>query len=283
MNNTTHTIVHEAEVQRQHMRLQLPIKVEIKGHMFEVADWSHQGIALYVKPLLAHNINLKKDDLIDITLVYAFSGFSLNMPMQCEVRHISSDGTKAGCRFHGLSERNISLLHYLVSAYIAGDMVHIGDVLDVVSRKNFTTARKLPTENISKAEMVKRKMRKGINMLLLLILAISVLGYSGLNLYERLCIVQAKVATVVPNLSFTESNTSYIEATVSYNDAIQLKKGMKATLGFPAYDTYLDGTIEQIIMEGVQEDTARILIVPSKTIPDAWMRIPVEVKIDTWQ
>jgi hypothetical protein len=110
-----------------------------------------------------------------------------------------------------------------------------------------------------------------------------VIGYAGLNLYERLYIVQAKVATVLPNLSFTESNSAYIEATISYDDAIKLSKNMKVTLGFPAYNTYMQGKIEQIMMESVQQDTVRILIVPEKTIPEGWMRLPVEVKIDTWQ
>jgi hypothetical protein len=282
MAESSNNIVHEAEVQRQHMRLQIPIKVEIKGHIFELADWSHQGIALYIKPLQAHNINVKKDDVIDIILIYAFGGFSLHMPMQCEVRHITSDGSKAGCRFHGLNERNTSLLHYLVSSYIAGDIVHIGDVLDVVSRKNFTTARKLPAENLSKNDSLKRNIRSTINTVLLISLALLMLVYGGLNLYERLYIVQAKVATVMPNLSFTESNSSYVEATLSYKDAVRLSKNMQVALGFPAYNTYLDGKIDQIIMESVQQDTARILIIPSKKIPESWMRLPVEVKIDTW-
>ncbi len=270
-------IVHEAEVQRQHMRVQLPIKIELNSNIYEVADWSHQGIAIYVKPLISHNIELKQGTILNLKLHYDFNGFSLVMPIKCEVRHLSSDGSKAGCRFNDLDERSASLLQYLVSAYVAGDMVHVGDVLDVVSRKNFTTARKLPASTVTK-----KTARKMVNFVAFALIGIALAAYCFMGIYERIYVVKASFAAIVPNLDSADGG-AMVEATFSYDNAVKLAKDMEVVISIPAHDIMQTGKVTEIMMNdtGAEDSKAKVYIVPQNPIPTEWIRLPVTVKIDT--
>ncbi len=265
-------IVHEAEVQRQHMRLQMPIKIELGGNVYEVADWSHQGLALYAKPLQAHNVKLEQGAMLSLKLLYDFNGFSLVMPMKCEVRHLSADGSKAGCRFHDLNERNASLLQYLISAYVAGDMVHVGDVLDVAARKNFTNARKMP------ALAAKKSARKFFNVVCLLLLGFALAGYCFMGIYERVYVVQASSAAIVPNL---DTGGAIIEAVIPYEGAMKIAKNMQAKISIPAHDFAGVGKVTEIIMNNASVGEVLIYVAPAKPLPNDWVRLPVSLKIDT--
>jgi PilZ domain len=283
MNTATPHIAHEAEVQRQHVRLQLPISIKIRDVVAEVVDWSNSGLAFHAAPLRAKNISLSNGDLLDASLLFEFGSFSLAVPVTCEVRHINADATRIGCRFHNMNERNMSIMHYLVSAYISGDLVQVGDLLDVVSRKNFTTPRKLPSqENLSPGARAKLKLKKAIYTAAIAIASVLMLGYAASSIFERMYVVKAEVATVSLGSKVSGKDGAVVEAVMRHKDAVRLARGMKAVLGFPGYDRYYGGKIYEVVLEDVDKRGARVFILPDESIPAELVRTPVEVKVNVF-
>ena len=64
------------------------------------------------------------------TLLFPFDGFELSLPVDLEVRYINAEGGRIGCRFANLTKRHISSLQFLVGAYVSGEVVNAGDVID---------------------------------------------------------------------------------------------------------------------------------------------------------
>ncbi len=224
-------IVHEAETQRQHVRLQLPIEVEIGDTVYNADDWSHSGIALHWPDdsLGSGNSTVSIGQHLQGTLRFPFPEFGLTVPIDLEVRNINADNRRVGCRFTNLGERQTSLLQYLVSAYISGEVVSAGDFIDVVGRNNQTTARSLPKrdEGESAFEQTKRKLRRVIGLGATLMVFLLLLGYVITGIYERSYVTRASSASVM-----TESIT--VEAPVAGKLFYQpLKPGTKVKTGDP--------------------------------------------------
>lgn len=278
----TKPIAHEAEVQRQHVRLQLPIKIIIREKSLDVIDWSNSGVAFNATPLKASNIAVKTGDTFEAKLNFDFQTFELTVPLKCEVRHVNADGTRVGCRFSDMNERNISIMQYLVSAYISGDLVQVGDMLDVVSRKNFTTPRKVPAANLSGAQAKKQKARNLGYSLLVAAVSLFLLAYAGSSIYERVYVVEAESATVSLANIGDQSGTTVVEAIIAHDDAVRLARGMDAALGFPGYNQYFSGKIYEVFIDDVENHQSRVYIVPNEQLPDELVRSPVDVKIDVF-
>ena len=193
----TKPIVHEAEVQRQHVRLQLPISITIRGIASDVLDWSNSGVAFATAPYHIQQIVFNAGETLDATLVFSFGGFTLHVPVLCEVRHLNSDGSRVGCRFQGMSERNLSIMHYLVSAYIGGELVQVGDLLDVAARNNFTTPRTPPPESsLSPLQREKMRIKRLMYKAAVVIASVLLLFYCAFSIFERMYVVHATVAAL---------------------------------------------------------------------------------------
>jgi hypothetical protein len=279
----TKSIAHEAEVQRQHVRLQLPISILIRGIASEVLDWSNSGVAFATAPYRVQQITFTASDVVDANLVFAFGGFTLNVPILCEVRHINSDGSRVGCRFHGMNERNLSIMQYLVSAYIGGDLVQVGDLLDVVSRKNFTTPRTPPSESTLSPEQRRALHRKRkLYTATLALMSVLLVLYCVFSIFERLYVVHAKAATVTLTNRTSGKGGVIVEALMDPKDAVRLAKGMRAVLGFPGYGKYYHGKVYEVLLEDMQKQSARVFVVPEETLPAELLHVPVDVKINVF-
>jgi mannuronan synthase len=124
-------IVHEAEVHRQHVRLKIPILVEIDGIRYQVDDWSVGGLA--VESVLTSR---KPDDRFWVRLIFPFEEFELTMRREARMVYVDQGHGRFGCAFLGLSERHAEVLRYLVDAYLAGELVSAGDLLQARARGN---------------------------------------------------------------------------------------------------------------------------------------------------
>lgn len=117
--------------QRSHIRMDLPISVIVQETRLKVIDWSHSGIAFNSASLASQHILLRKEDVIDAELLFEFEGFSLRVPLQCEVRYVNGGATRVGCKFHQMDKKNVQIMQYLVKAYLAGNLEDVGDLLEV--------------------------------------------------------------------------------------------------------------------------------------------------------
>ena len=124
-------IVHETEVHRQHVRLKIPIQVEIDGIRHQVDDWSVGGLA--VESVLTSR---KPDERFWVRLIFPFEEFELTMRREARMVYVDQGHGRFGCDFLAVSERHAEVLRYLVDAYLAGELVSAGDLLQARARGN---------------------------------------------------------------------------------------------------------------------------------------------------
>ncbi|MEZ5903859.1 MAG: PilZ domain-containing protein [Geminicoccaceae bacterium] len=107
-------VVHEAEVHRQHVRLKIPINVEIDGSSFTVDDWSMGGFGIF-----SEMTSRQPGERFPVRLIFPFEDFEVSLRLDCQMVYILEEGTRFGCRFLGLSKGQLALFRYLVDAYLS--------------------------------------------------------------------------------------------------------------------------------------------------------------------
>jgi mannuronan synthase len=128
-------IIHDAEVHRQHVRLKIPIQVEIDGIRHQVDDWSVGGFA--VESVLTSR---KPDECFWVRLIFPFEEFELTMRREARMVYVDQGHGRFGCDFLAVSERHAEVLHYLVDASLAGELVSPADLLQARARGNAAPA-----------------------------------------------------------------------------------------------------------------------------------------------
>src|SRR5918994_3212959 len=190
-------ITHEAEVQRQHPRYRLPVKCIHNGAQLAVVDISVGGLGLRTGSLDA-----KLGQVLDLTLAFPFSGYELTLPINAEVRYVASEHNRIGLRFVDVSPRQHSLLRFILDAYLAGEVVEAGDVLDVVSRRNEGKTREVPPRPQPQGIVANLAHRGrsaagyiGIGAATLLLV-----GFIGTSLFDRFYLIPAQSAQITADL-----------------------------------------------------------------------------------
>jgi alginate biosynthesis protein Alg44 len=128
-------IVHDTEIHRHHVRLKIPIQVEIDGIRHQVDDWSVGGFA--VESVLTSR---KPDERFWVRLIFPFEEFELTMRREARMIYVDQGHGRFGCDFLAVSERHAEVLRYLVDAYLAGELVSAGDLLQARARGNTAPA-----------------------------------------------------------------------------------------------------------------------------------------------
>src|SRR5688572_30040357 len=130
MNNALkQKIVHESEAQRQHVRLPFPAKAEINGTIYATKNMSPGGVSI-------ENItgDFRAGKEIPLTLKIPFDNFSLDIHVQAEILHYDAQQRTLGCRFVNLDANHVSLFNHILRAFLAGDAVASGDIINIVTR-----------------------------------------------------------------------------------------------------------------------------------------------------
>lgn len=136
-------IVHEAEVHRQHVRLKIPIQVEIDGVRYQVDDWSMGGFG--VESVMTSR---QPGEKFPARLFFPFEEFDMSMRFDARMIYADQEHGRFGCAFLSISKDQSALFRYLIDAYLSGEVVSAGDILQVRSRDNFTTARFQPLDEL---------------------------------------------------------------------------------------------------------------------------------------
>ncbi|GBD40787.1 Mannuronan synthase [bacterium HR39] len=179
-------IAHEAEIHRQHVRLRIPIQVEIDGRRYVTDDWSPGGFGV--------NADLpgrEAGDRFTARLFFPFEDFELVVPVDCRVVYVTEDRARFGCRFLGLSRGQIELFRFIVDAYLSGEIVSAGDLLAVVARGGAEVAVRPLVEEESGGTL-----RRILGHAALVVAGIAVFGLLALGAYERFFVVETDDALV---------------------------------------------------------------------------------------
>lgn len=195
---TSPQLVHEAEAQRQHIRIQLPAEVNIDGTHYTVADWSNGGMALRAQEGRSLPHEIQAGTVFNVVVYFRFEGFNLDVPLRIQITNVSEDRQRFGCSFYELDRNQRSLIQYFVTSYISGELVQVQDVIDVVARNNMTKARNIPsaTEGLTSQQLLKRKLDTGIRSAGVALITLLLVGYIALSVYEELYVVKASSAKV---------------------------------------------------------------------------------------
>jgi len=136
-------VVHEAEVHRQHVRLKIPIQVEIDGVRYQVDDWSMGGFG--VESVMTSR---QSGERFSARLFFPFEDFDMSMRFDARMVYADQEHGRFGCAFVSISQDQSALFRYLVDAYLSGEVVSAGDILQVRSRGNTAMGRQQRVEDL---------------------------------------------------------------------------------------------------------------------------------------
>lgn len=185
-------IVHEAEIHRQHVRLRIPIAIEIDGTRYTVDDWSVGGFGV-VGPMASR----RPGERFPARLIFPFEDFELSLQLDCQLIYVLPDESRFGGRFLSLSQGQADLFRYLVDAYLSGELVSGGDVLAVASRDSSGEARvRQLFAELGREETRGRRVRRVLGTTLLLLAGIGLAVLVGAGAYERYHVVTTDRAVI---------------------------------------------------------------------------------------
>lgn len=190
-------ITHEAEVQRQHPRYRIPVRCIHQGVQVAVVDVSVGGIALR-----SGSLDVTPGRVLELTLVFPFSGYELSLPINAEVRYVAEDQSRIGLRFVDVSPRQHSLLRFILDAYLAGEVVDAGDILDVSARRNEGKTREVPPKPQPEGALARfaQHGRNAAGYVGIGAATMLLLGFIGMGIFERMYIIPAQSAVITADL-----------------------------------------------------------------------------------
>jgi alginate biosynthesis protein Alg44 len=193
---TSPQLVHEAEAQRQHIRINLPASAYIEGKNYQLSDWSVGGISLVLEKGENTPSYLQEGQTTQAHLQFQFDGFGITVPVKLSINSVR--GNRVGCQFIEMDRNKRTVMQYLVTSYTSGELVNTGDLLDVVGRNNMTKPRNVPDPyaGLDATEIAKRKLLKSINIAAVAVLSALLVAYIVASVYQRLYVVGATSAQV---------------------------------------------------------------------------------------
>ncbi len=191
------TVLHEAEVQRQHTRYRIPMQCEVRGSSRDVVDWSVSGLAID-----APSGEFKHGTLEPLTVTFPIADYSIAMKMDAEVRYIDAQKGRVGLKFVNATRRQLDVLRYFIDAYLSGEIVDARDVIEVSARRNEAQARATPAVEAPKTIGGKMSRLAGQvgRMSVAVGAGVTLVALVGTSLYERLMVVPATSAIVTTDL-----------------------------------------------------------------------------------
>ena len=210
-------VVHEAEAQRQYARLKLPARICYRtpqGQELEapVLDLSVGGFGFEPgNALLAEGQHYRGK------LMFEIEGIGFVMEVQFQVRSLNGS-KRAGCEFHNLKPREISALRYLISSFLSGDLINVGDLINTLQRENFTKSRKGKDDN--QVSFFQRTKALGLTLGIFLI-GVSACTYILYQLYDVYFITHADSAQVaVPGQQVSMPREGSVQSLVKVGDVV---------------------------------------------------------------
>lgn len=119
-------IVHDSEIHRQHVRLKIPVQVELDGVRYQVDDWSLGGFG--VESVMTAR---QPGEHFWARMIFPFEEFEMSMRLEARMVYADHEHGRFGCALAGFSKEQMAVFRYLVDAYLSGELVSAGDVLQV--------------------------------------------------------------------------------------------------------------------------------------------------------
>ena len=167
-------VVHEAEIHRQHVRLKIPIRVEIDDVWYVADDWSLGGVG--VEEELPRR---QEGEVFPIVLLLPFEDFDLTLKLEAELIYRLADRPRFGCRFTGMTKGQINLFRQIVDRYLTGEIAAPGDVLVALGRESFQSPR------LESVDEGRGRAGRAIGWAAALLAGLALIGALGWGAYQR--------------------------------------------------------------------------------------------------
>lgn len=210
-------LVHESETQRQHVRVQVPGVVEIDGAKtqarFRLVDLSAGGIGFD-----ARNIAFRVGQTCSGRVSLPLHPVEMTIPVRFQIRHFDSASGRVGASFEELNAAQVAAIRRLVSAYLGGEVVGVGDVLHTLTRDNFTSPRagaRAPRRGLLAS------VRATAATMVMLVIGGAALVYTGHRVSEKLLSVTSTAARVgAPQYAVTMPRDGVFRSLVPDNGVV---------------------------------------------------------------
>lgn len=219
--NFNANVVHESETQRQHVRVRLPGTIEFDGGRgparLPLDDVSMGGIGFNAK-----NQRLQVGQRCEGTLNIRLSPITVSLPVRFEVRHHDPGSGRSGASFMELAPPEIATLRRIVTAHLAGEVISAGELMNTLSRNNFTVRREPKPKNTRRS--VRSRTRAMVLTALMLTLGVAAFGYVAQRVHTQLFGATAVAARVSgPRYSVTMPREGIFRSLVPEDGVV--KKG----------------------------------------------------------
>lgn len=188
-------VAQETEIHRQHVRLRIPIAVEIDGQRFAVDDWSIGGFG--VQGDLGSR---QPGERFPVRVAFPFEDFEVTLRLDGQMVYHQDDRTRFGCRFVAISRGQLDLFRYIVDSYLSGEIVSGGDILSLASRDPSTDAgRRMQPVGfvpVKRPRSMVTRIGHGLGALALVLAGAALAYFAWQGARERWFMVRAEAAIV---------------------------------------------------------------------------------------
>ncbi len=210
-------VVHEAEAQRQYARLKLPAKIRYRTPQGQELEAQLLDLSVGGFGFQPGNTLLSEGQRFHGKLMFEVEGIGFAMDVQFQVRSLV-DGKRAGCEFHELRPREIAALRYLISSFLSGELVNVGDLISTLQRDNFTKPRKGKGDD--KMSLAARVKALGLSLSIFLV-GVAASSYVLYQLYDVYFITHADSAQVsVPGQQVSMPREGTVQSLVKVGDTV---------------------------------------------------------------
>ncbi|MCU0831688.1 MAG: PilZ domain-containing protein [Rhizobiaceae bacterium] len=199
--------------QRRFARYQIPLRVVIDRTVYAVADWSVGGFAVIGREPGQDSPDVPKP----VRLAFEFGDYTLFLTVNARLRRFDPETKRSGFEIIKTDEeRQTNVLRYLVDAYLTGEIVNIGDVIEVTARKTDGPARAIPPEETGGTfvEKARRNLPRIAGTAFVAAVTLALLAYVGTGIYRGLYIRDALLAAVeVDRIAVTATASGVVSFT----------------------------------------------------------------------
>jgi alginate biosynthesis protein Alg44 len=183
-------VVHESELQRQHVRVRLPATIEFEAEggrrCHRLNDVSAGGFSFSVR-----NEPYSIGSMYTGHIVLSVNTVGFSIPVHFEVSHAGGD--RVACQFQDLGPQEIAALRLVITSYLGGELITSGDMLATLSRENFAPPR---STRGTGALTGRARLRAVLGTTLALVIGVTAFAYTVTKLYDIVMVTHATAAKV---------------------------------------------------------------------------------------
>lgn len=281
-------IRHEAEHHRQHARYRIPGNVIFEGKVYSLEEWSVSGFSV-----TDFAIEVPSNSTVTGEFVFVFIGFKFSIEVEFEKLRVLANGITA-CRFVNLTKEQLSVFHQIINAFLAGEVIQVGEMLSVMSREGMVTKdfseRLKPKRTFWQS--VSFQLKRFTGFLIFSTIIVGLLSFVFSTAYERIFVIHSLSAQVVadskliraPENGFFQISGTGESSSVKPGDlmgVIKLVAGGASSVESPCDCEILNNYVDEGLFVGKGEPIFRVLPDSSVLQIEAQIRFQDVKKIRT--